>query len=428
MATENFLKRRIRQLTRQVQSRWIPVVLVVLTLLTVTMLAVAAGVMLNILPAWAPRLGAGGTGDWTAVNKVLPIGSSLVGAVFVTSILRRYFTKGGIHLLVWGIGLIFFATGSVTESIHGLFGWHDLVFRFWYLFGAVLIAAWMGQGTVHLLAPAKPAWALSALLVLASSYATLKVMSAELEPRLLASEIQNVILAPGHNEDDVISYVAALAARTAVDEQGRLDRRRLTPFARTLAEAALRSGRPLGSARLAQPARGINLEGTVDGHTLLVGDAEWLSGRGITSPDQSQTDASWSIFVAIDERFAGRVDLAEPVVFSGHVIVSSGVRSLTPFFNIYGIITLIGGAIYSAWVFWRKRIMAHRALGNVLIAGAAILGGGGSAFARFGMLTYLYTLELTSLTMMYVGFLFATRSSPTSNPNQDLTSSRRPSQ
>ena len=105
-------------------------------------------------------------------------------------------------------------------------------------------------------------------------------------------------------------------------------------------------------------------------------------------------------------------------MFSGHVIVSSGVRSLTPFFNIYGIITLIGGAIYSAWIFWRKRIMAHRALGNVLIAGAAILGGGGSAFARFGMLTYLYTLELTSLIMMYVGFLFATRSSSKSSPDQ----------
>ena len=64
-------------------------------------------------------------------------------------------------------------------------------------------------------------------------------------------------------------------------------------------------------------------------------------------------------------------------------------------------------------MFWRKQIMAHRAVGNVLIAGAAILGGGGSAFARFGMLTYLYTLELTSLVMMYVGFLFATRSSST---------------
>jgi len=150
----------------------------------------------------------------------------------------------------------------------------------------------------------------------------------------------------------------------------------------------------------------------VDGHPVLIGDADGLTDHGVPSTGQEVLEGAWTVLVAVDDRLAGRLELVEPVVFSGHVITSSGVRGLTPFFNIYGIITLIGGAIYSAWVFWRKRIMAHRALGNVLIAGAAILGGGGSAFARFGMLTYLYLLELTSLTMMFVGFLFATRCSP----------------
>jgi hypothetical protein len=385
------------------------VALLVLAFLTVAMLAVAAGVMLDVLPAWAPRFGAG-AGDWAAMNKLLPVGSSIVGAVFVTSIFRRYAAKGGTHLLVWGIGLTFFATGSVTESIHGLFGWHDLVFRFWYLFGAVLIAAWMGQGTVHLLAPAKPARVLAVILVAASAYATFKVMRADLEPRMLASGVQLVDVAPDHNERDLLGYTAALAGRTALDEQGLPDRRGLTPFARSLSEAALAAGAPLGTARLSQPAQSMNLAGDVDGRTLLIGDADWLASHGVPAVRQDEADA-WTVFVAVDQRLAGRLELDEPVVFSGHVIRSSGVRSLTPFFNIYGIITLIGGAIYSAWVFWRKQIMAHRALGNVLIAGAAILGGGGSAFARFGMLTYLYLLELTSLIMMYVGFRFATRSS-----------------
>ena len=384
------------------------------------MLVVAVGVMLDILPAWAPNLEAVGTGNWSGVNTVLPIASSLVGAVFVTSIFRRYASRGGMHLLVWGIGLTFFATGSVTESIHGLFGWHDLVFRFWYLFGAVLIAAWMGQGTVHLLAPPRPARLLLACLVVASAYATVKVMSAELEPRLLASGVQLVDVPPGQDENRLLSYVAALATQTAVDAQGRPDRRRLTPFARSLAEAAVAAGSPFGAARLSQPAQGVNLIGDSDGHAVLVGDAAWLEDHGVAGALQGPADAGWAVFVAVDNLVAGRLALTEPRVFSGHAITSSGVRSLTPFFNIYGIITLIGGAIYSAWVFWRKQILAHRALGNVLIAGAAILGGGGSAFARFGMLTYLYTLELTSLIMMYVGFLFATRSSTPQLKDQRL--------
>ena len=83
--------------------RWVPVALLVLTLLTVSMLGVAAGVMLDVLPAWAPRLSAPGARDWAVVNKVLPIGSSIVGAVFVTSLFRRYATKGGTYLLVWAI-------------------------------------------------------------------------------------------------------------------------------------------------------------------------------------------------------------------------------------------------------------------------------------------------------------------------------------
>ncbi len=401
---------------KHTRPQWLPVALLILALLTIAMIVVAVGVMLDVLPAWAPRLGTAGAGDWATVNTVLPIGSSLVGAVFVTSIFRRYAARGGTHLLAWGIGLVFFATGSVTESIHGLFGWHDLVFRFWYLFGAVLIAAWMGQGTVHLLAPAKPARMLSVLLLVFSAYATFKVMGADLEPRLLASGVQLVDVAPGQNEHDLLGYAAALADQTAVDEQGQPDRRRLTPFARSLAEAALAAGTPPGTARLSQPAQGINLAGDLDGHVLLIGDVDWLVGHGVPGARQDLADAAWTVFVAVDGRVAGRLELAEPVVFSGHVIRSPGVRTLTPFFNIYGIITLIGGAIYSAWVFWRKQIMAHRALGNVLIAGAAILGGGGSAFARFGMLTYLYVLELTSLIMMYVGFLFATRSR---TPGQD---------
>lgn len=405
--------------------------LLILSLLTVVMIVVAAGVMFDFLPAWAPQQGSSRFGDWSSVNRLLPIGSSIVGTVFVTSIFRRYALKGGIHLLVWGIGLAFFATGSITESLHGMLGWHDLTFRFWYLFGAVLIAAWMGQGTVHLLAPAKPARVLSVVLIIASVYATSAVMTADLEPRLLASAVENVQASQGFDEDEVLTHAAALAGQTALDGDGVPDRRRLTPFTRTLGEAARTAGTtsalagPVPAATLSEPAQGIDLAGDVGGRPVLIGDADWLEGHGIATSTQELSDGPWAVLVAIDGRVAGRIELREPIVFSGHVITSSGVRSLTPFFNIYGIITLIGGAIYSAWVFWRKRIMAHRAVGNVLIAGAAILGGGGSAFARFGMLTHLYLVEFTSLIMMFVGFRFATRSAapPASAPAVPSSSS-----
>ena len=66
---------------------------------------------------------------------------------------------------------------------------------------------------------------------------------------------------------------------------------------------------------------------------------------------------------------------------SGHAIVSGGVRVLTPFFNVYSTVTLVGGAIYSAWIFWRKRVLYHRFIGNILIAAGALLPAFGAASA-----------------------------------------------
>ncbi len=55
-------------------------------------------------------------------------------------------------------------------------------------------------------------------------------------------------------------------------------------------------------------------------------------------------------------------------VVRGLLPLGSAVRLTTPFFNIYGLLTLVGGAIYSAYLFWRKRVLPNRVLGNVLIA------------------------------------------------------------
>ncbi len=92
---------------------------------------------------------------------------------------------------------------------------------------------------------------------------------------------------------------------------------------------------------------------------------------------------------------------------SGHAIVTSGVRSLTPFFNLYGTVTLVGGAAYSAWLFWRKRVLLHRTIGNILIAAGAILPAFGGAFSRFGLGGALYISELLGAILMFIGFLRA---------------------
>jgi hypothetical protein len=93
---------------------------------------------------------------------------------------------------------------------------------------------------------------------------------------------------------------------------------------------------------------------------------------------------------------------------SGHAIVTSGVRSLTPFFNLYGTVTLVGGALYSAWLFWRKRVLLHRTIGNILIAVGAMLPAFGGTFSRMGVPAALYLGELFGVIIMFIGFVRAT--------------------
>jgi drug/metabolite transporter (DMT)-like permease len=88
------------------------------------------------------------------------------------------------------------------------------------------------------------------------------------------------------------------------------------------------------------------------------------------------------------------------------------VRLTTPFFNIYGLITLVGGALYSAFLFLRKRVLPNRVLGNVLIAAGALSIGFASTLTRLGYGSLLYLGELVAAVLMYVGFRVAGAPAP----------------
>jgi hypothetical protein len=221
---------------------------------------------------------------------IIPFISSLISFVFAGLIFRRYLARRRAHLLLWGVGMVMYGIGGFCEGYDGAFGWNPVVFRLWYLFGAMLAAAWLGQGTAYLLVKRRWAHVLMVILGVASLYGAARVFGAQLDPAAMGG--------------------------------------------------SLHTGSEL----------------------------------------------------------------------SGKAIVSGGVRTLTPFFNLYGTALLVGGAIYSAWIFWRKRILLHRVIGNVLIATGALLPAFGGSFSRLGIVGALYISELLGAILMFVGFLRATTS------------------
>jgi hypothetical protein len=228
------------------------------------------------------------------ILKGLPFISGAVSLVFAFLVFRRYLLRHGLHLLLWGIGLVFYAAGGLCEALYGALGWSSVVFRLWYLFGAILVAAWLGQGTVYLWVSRRWAHLLMALLGIASIYAAIRVIGAQLDP--------------------------------------------------TQMTASFHTGSEL----------------------------------------------------------------------SGHAIVTPGVRSLTPIFNSYGTLALVGGAVWSAIQFGRKRVLPNRVVGNILIAVGALLPAFGGTFSRFGIGGALYLSELLGVVLMFIGFLRAVAPSTTS--------------
>jgi len=97
--------------------------------------------------------------------------------------------------------------------------------------------------------------------------------------------------------------------------------------------------------------------------------------------------------------------LVEPDRLTGKVLGWTWVRMFSPFINIYSVYFLIGGAIYSAYTYYRLKSSSARVVGNVLIALGAILPGIGGSFTRFGHTEVLYVTELLGLILIFSGYL-----------------------
>jgi hypothetical protein len=209
---------------------------------------------------------------------VIPLVSSAVSLIFAVTVLDQFFAKRKPYQLIWAIGLFMFFIGTGAEFWTEAWGLNQTIYRLWYLFGAISVAAYLGMGALYLLTPRRTGHIIMAVLLAASLYAAFRVFTADIDLSTL---------------------------------QG-------------------------------------------------------LSGQAMPR----------------------------------------GIRLMTPFFNSFGTVALVGGAIYSAWVFWRRRFMPHRVVSNILIAVGAMLPASGGTIMRFGgTLPLFYLFELLGIIIIFIGFL-----------------------
>lgn len=224
--------------------------------------------------------------------------STVIIFAFTIAVVSRYRQRGGAHLLLWSVGLIFYGLGVLSEAIM-LFSFDTGLLKLWYFSGAMMTAAWLGQGTIHLL-----------------------VRKRGVAPALTA------ILA-------VVSLVSfALLLQTPVTQAA--------------------------------------------------------AGYDLNLPASAQ--------------------------YGDILARSSMVRILTVLLNIYGTVALVGGALYSSYLFWRKRVLANRMVGNILIAAGALMPAMGGSFIKAGLPDWLYLSEFLGAILMFAGFLRATSGQKVKEP------------
>lgn len=121
----------------------------------------------------------------TLVHYV-PVVTTLLAIPFALEIYRRWRAyPDRLHLLWWAIGIATYGAGTFTEAWTTLFGWNPVIFKAWYITGALLGGAPLAQGTVYLMLKRGTAHRLSAALILYVLVASVCVVLAPVDYSLV---------------------------------------------------------------------------------------------------------------------------------------------------------------------------------------------------------------------------------------------------
>ena len=110
--------------------------------------------------------------------------------------------------------------------------------------------------------------------------------------------VQTVEVASGYTENEVLQYAAALEAVST------------HPIAMSIVEEVQRRGVEFNTAKDVKEISGHGMVGTVEGHTVLVGNGRLLAKENVATPLIDYVYGS-EVFVAVDGQYVGRIIIAD---------------------------------------------------------------------------------------------------------------------
>lgn len=133
---------------------------------------------------------------------VFPLGAAVVAAAFTVATWRAA-KPADVALRIWSVALAQFALACAAIVWGMAAGWSPLVYKAFYLLGAVLNVAWLALGTIWLEAPRKVAAVTNVLFIVAATGAAGLVMGADLLDGARGALATQDLPAPGDIMPDV---------------------------------------------------------------------------------------------------------------------------------------------------------------------------------------------------------------------------------
>ena len=219
--------------------------------------------------------------------------TAVITGVFTIIIFDRYRRRRRNYLMAWGVGMALYSLSTLAQA-YLFVGFNEFIFKLWYWAGALMVALWLGQGSVFLLVRKGNRAMISFIFVLVSSIIGL--------------------IMRGLSDVDPLMYEAGV----------------------------------------------------------------------------DMTEQYREIFTATGGAKTGRTVMA--------ILLNS-----------YGTLMLVGGAVYSAFIFWRKRVLPNRMWGNLLIAVGGMLPAMGGVLILLGNPAFKYLGQLLGGILIFAGFLVTTK-------------------
>lgn len=129
----------------------------------------------------------------TALFELLAALAALVAAIFIFD---QHLDRPRPYKLMWSLGLLFYGIAAAAACAGSLGHWTVAEYKAWYYFGGLLTAIYLGMGSFYLLGPRRIAHIITAVVVVLSLYAAIRILTYTVDPataaRLASSDTAEV--------------------------------------------------------------------------------------------------------------------------------------------------------------------------------------------------------------------------------------------